>query len=160
MHGDGLTRRRVPWPILLAGELVIDWVVAVGRRYRCPDCRGVTTVSHPGLRDGATYGTVVIAALLYIIADRPLGWGWDEEAAYELARGRPLSAGERARTGRPRWWSIRRWLRDLDDLWGPVGAGSVRQRIHAVVAGFGVGRPLHEVLDRIPHAHAHGGLAM
>lgn len=163
MHGDGLTHRVVPWPVVDdASGLVVRWVRAVGRRYWCPACGTTVRVAHPGLRRGAAYGAAVIAALLYVVAPGPLGRAHDDAHAHRLAHGRPLPTSERARSGPPRWSSLRRWLRNLERIWPalvlPVSGRTARLR--ALLAAFGPGAPLHEVLDAAVHAHARGGGAM
>lgn len=163
MHGDGLTHRVVPWPVVDdGGELVIRWVCAVGRRFWCPSCGTTVRVAHAGLRRGATFGAAVIASLLHVVAPVPFGGGRDDAHAHHLAYGRSLPISERARSGPPRWSSLRRWLRDLEQLWPalvlPVSGRTARLR--ALLAAFGLGAPLHEVLDAAVHAHARGGSAM
>jgi hypothetical protein len=163
MHGDGLIRRSVPWPVVGdAGTLAIQWVRAVGRRFWCPSCQTTASVHHPGLRHGAVFGAAVIAALLYVIALRPLGAGGDDAVAYELVYRRKLPASERARPGRPRWSSLRRWLRDLEKLWPSLVFPLVGRtaRLGALLAAFGVGASLREVLGAAILAHARGGDAM
>lgn len=162
MHGDGITHRRVPWPILEAGELIVRWLVVVGRRFRCPECLSTRRVTHPGLRHGATYGSAMVAALLYVVASSPLGQGLDHNDAFRLVHDRDLPISERARSGRARWSSIRRWLRSPQRIWPAmaVPSGTTQRRTDAIIAGFGIGHPLHEVLDAAVAAHAHGGLAM
>jgi hypothetical protein len=163
MHGDGLTHRVVPWPVVDdRGALVIRWVRAVGRRFWCPVCGTTVRAAHPGLRRGASYGAAVIAALLYVVAPVPLGCGRDDAHAHGLAHGRPLPLSERARSGPPRWSSLRRWLRDLEQVWPalvlPIAGRTARLR--ALLAAFGVGASLREVLDAAVIAHARGGGAM
>lgn len=162
MHGDGLTRRIVPWPVVQDGALVVVWASAVGRRFWCPSCGTTVRVAHAGLRRGATYGAALIAALLHVVAPRPVGAGRDEAHAYALVHGRTLPPSERARAGRPRWSSLRRWLRDLPQLWPSLAlpAAGRAQRLHALLAAFGVGASLDEVLVAAASAHARGGRAM
>lgn len=163
MHGDGLTHRVVPWPVVDDdGVLVVRWVRAVGRRFWCPSCGTTVRVAHPGLRRGAMYGAAVIAALLHLVASVPIGRGRDEAHAHDLVHGRPLPASERARSGPPRWSSLRRWLRDLERIWPdlvlPVQGRTARLR--ALLVAFGLGATLREVLDAAVNAHARGGYAM
>ncbi len=163
MHGDGLIRRSVPWPVVGdTGALAIQWVRAVGRRFWCPVCRSTVAICHPGLRRGATYGVAVIVALLHVITPLPLGAGGDDAGAYALVHRRKLPASERARSGRPRWSSLRRWLRDLEKLWPSLVFPLVGRtaRLGALLAAFGVGASLREVLGAAIHAHARGGDAM
>lgn len=162
MHGDGLTHRLVPWPVERDGSFVIAWVTAVGRRFWCPVCRATVRVAHAGLRRGATYGAAVIALLLHVVAPAPVGAGSAQACAYELVHGRPLPLSERARSGRGRWASLDRWLRDVDRIWPSLAlpTSGKAQRLHAVLAAFGVGAPLSEVLDAAVRAHAPGGRAM
>lgn len=91
-----------------------------------------------------------------------MGQGHDDAHAHQLVHGRPLPFSERARSGRPRWSSLRRWLGALGALWPTVALpeGDTTTRLCALLATFGVGAPLHEVLDRAVLAHARGGLAM
>jgi len=63
MHGDGLIRRTVAWPVFDQGHLAIRWLTAVGRRFWCPSCGVNKRVAHPGLRDGAPYAAATVAAL-------------------------------------------------------------------------------------------------
>jgi len=163
MHGDGLTHRVVPWPVVAdAGVLSVTWVVAAGRRFWCPVCGTTVRVAHAGLRCGALYGSAVIAALLHLVAAVPFGQGRDDGHAHHLVHGRPLPASERARSGSPRWSSLRCWLRELARLWPALAlpSGDSRTRLHALLAAFGLGAPLREVLDAAVSAHARGGPAM
>jgi hypothetical protein len=163
MHGDGLTRRVVPWPVVDdRGVLTVAWVVAVGRRFWCPICGTNARVAHAGLRRGAQYGAAIIAALLHVVAAAPLGQGRDEAHAHQLVHGLLLPPSERARSGRPRWSSLRRWCRDLARIWPSLVLPAVdtRTQLRALLAAFGLGAPLHEVLDTAVRAHARGGLAM
>ncbi len=163
MHGDGLTHRKVPWPIVHDdGDLEVVWVIAVGRRYWCPTCGTTKRIAHAGLRAGAIYGAALIAALLHVVASAPFGLGKDDAHAHDLATGRPLPSSERARTGTPRWSSLRRWCRDLALLWPTLAlpAGDNRAALHALLTTFGLGLPLHEVLGTAVDAHVRGGLTM
>lgn len=163
MHGDGLTHRVVPWPVLDGDDcLTVTWVIAVGRRFWCPSCRTTVRVPHAGLRRGALFGSAIIAALLHVVAAVPFGQGADDNHAHQLVHGRPLPVSELARAGNPRWSSLRRWLRGLDDLWPAVAlpTGDARARLHALLAAFGLGTPLKEVLGAAVSAHAPGGPAM
>jgi hypothetical protein len=92
----------------------------------------------------------------------PLGQGRTHAHAHWLVHGRPLPASERARTGSPRWYSLHRWLRRLSQIWPSVALpnGDFHARLHALLAAFGLGAPLHEVLDAAIGAHARGGSAM
>lgn len=163
MHGDGLTHRVVPWPVVDDdGRLGVRWVKAVGRRFWCPSCGTTVRVAHAGLRRGATYGAAVIVALLHVVAPVPVGGGRDDTHAHDLVHGLPLPTSERARSGPPRWSSLRRWLRNLEQLWPalvlPIEGRTAR--LHSLLAAFGLGAPLHEVLDAAVHAHARGGCTM
>lgn len=163
MHGDGLTHRIVPWPLVGDdGALAVRWTLAVGRRFWCPVCGTTTRVAHPGLRRGAVYGAAIIAALLHVVAPAPLGGGRDDRHAHELVHGMPLPSAELVRSGRPRWCSLRRWLRELEATWPALvlPAAGWTARLHAFLAAFGLGAPLAEVLDAAVRAHARGGLAM
>lgn len=163
MHGDGLTERIVPWPVVDEDDtFVIRWVRAVGRRFWCPVCSTTVRVSHPGLRRGATFGAALIALLLYVVTPRPIGAGSDHEEAHQLVHHQPLPSSERARSGSPRWTSLSRWQRDLERIWPGVvlPAGTLEQRLTALLATFGTGASLREVLDAAVRAHARGGLAM
>lgn len=163
MHGDGLTRRQVPWPVLDdCGLPVVRWVQAVGRRFWCPSCRTTVRVAHRGLSRGATYGAALIALLFYVIAPPPVGAGRSEDHAHDLVHARPLPVSERARSGSARWTSLRRWLRDIHRIWPTLvlPAAGRAQRLLALLAAFGVGAPLREVLDAAVLAHARGGRAM
>lgn len=163
MHGDGLTVRIVPWPVLDGSDvLIIRWVRAVGRRFWCPACHTTVRVAHPGLRRGATFGAAIVAALLHIVAPVPIGDGRDEAHAHHLVHGKQLPASELARAGRPRWTSIRRWTRDLERIWPSLvlPAAGRAARLRALLTAFGLGAPLREVLDAAVHAQARGGAAM
>lgn len=163
MHGDGLTWRIVPWPIVDdEGQLSVRWVRAVGRRFWCPVCGTTTRVAHAGLRRGATFGTAIIAALLRAIASVPFGEGHDEAHTHQLVHGKPLPAAERARSGRPRWSSIRRWLKALEQIWPALTLPSAGRtaRLNALLTALGLGSSLSEVLDAAVHAQARGGAAM
>jgi hypothetical protein len=162
-HGDGLTHRVVPWPVVDGdGGLVIRWVCAVGRRFWCPSCGTTVRVTHAGLRRGATFGAAVIAALLHVVAPVRVGGGRDDEHAHRLTHGRPLPISERARSGMPRWSSLRRWLGGLEQIWPALVLPSAGRtaRLRALLAAFGPGAPLHEVLDAAVLAHTRGGAAM
>ena len=142
--------------------LRIRWVLAVGRRFWCPICSANVRVAHAGLRHGAMFGAALIAAILYVVAPIPIGAGHDDTHAHQLVHGTPLPLSERARPGRPRWSSLRRWVRDLEKIWPalvlpPSGRAA---RLRALLAAFGVGAPLREVLDAAIHAHARGGCPM
>jgi hypothetical protein len=163
MHGDGLTWRVVPWPIVDdRGRLSVRWVCAVGRRFWCPTCGTTVRVAHPGLRRGATFGQAILAALLRVVAPIPVGEGRDEAHAHHLVHGKPLPASELARAGRPRWTSIRRWIRALEQIWPalPLPTAGRTARLTALLTAFGLGSPLREVLDAAVHAQARGGAAM
>jgi hypothetical protein len=96
--------------------------------------------------------------LLWVIAPVPVGDGRDEAHAHHLVHGKPLPVSELARSGRPRWTSIRRWILDLERIWPtltlPTGGRSAR--LHALLAAFG----LREVVDAAVRAHVRGGAAM
>jgi len=157
MHGDGLTHRCVPWPTVVDGDVfTVEWVIVAGRRFWCPDCGTTVRVAHAGFRRGATFGLQLIAALLRVIAAAPIGAGRDDAHAHDLVHGRPLPVSERARSGRPRWTQLRRWLTDLDALWPSVAlpSASVATRVRALLVAFGLGVPLCEVLVRAGSAHA------
>jgi hypothetical protein len=163
LHGDGLTRRVVPWPVFdPGGSWSVVWVTAVGRRYWCPACRATVRVAHPGLRRGARFGAALIAALLRVIAARPFGEGSDDADAHQRVHGRPLPLSERVRGGRPRWAALRRWARAPERIWTHLAlpAGDTTARLHALLAAFGLGGSLPEVLDAAVRAHAPGGRAM
>jgi hypothetical protein len=163
MHGDGLTHRMVPWPVVKAdGAVFIDWVVAVGRRFRCPVCRATVRTSHPGLRRGALFGAATIAALLHLMAGAPIGAGWSHADIFDLVSQHQLPASERARSGSPRWWSLRRWVRSLSTIWPTFAlpGGNTMTRVRALLASFGLGAPLSEVIDAAVRAHLRGGFAM
>jgi hypothetical protein len=163
MHGDGLTHRVVPWPVVDDdGVLSVTWVKAVGRRYWCPTCGTTVRVAHRGLRRGATYGAAIIAALLHVVGIVPFGQGRDDTYAHDLVTGLPLPASERVRSGRPRWSSLRRWRRGLDGLWPTVALphADAATRLVALLVAFGAGGPLLEVLGAAVDAHVRGGLAM
>jgi hypothetical protein len=108
------------------------------------------------------YGAAVIAALLHVVAPAPVGHGRDEAHAHHLVHSGPLPISERARSGPPRWSSLRRWVRDLEQIWPtlvlPVEGRTARLR--ALLAAFGLGQPLGEVLDAAVSAHVRGGCAM
>jgi hypothetical protein len=163
MHGDGLTHRIVPWPVVGdSGTLLVRWVTAVGRRFWCPTCRTTVRVAHPGLRHGATFGAAIIAALLHVIAPGPIGAGRDHTHAHQLVHGRRLPLSEYARSGQPRWSSVCRWIRGLETIWPalvlpPAGRAA---RLRALLAAFRLGAPRSEVLDAAVRAHAHRGCPM
>ena len=164
MHGDGLTYRKLAWPVLGDDGALADivWLIAVGRRYKCPACGKKVRVAHPGVQTRGLYAVPAIAALLHVVAAVPFGRGSDDSEAYQLARGDSLPASERARSGRPRWTTLRRWMRSLHLLWAaqPLPEARPRERLHALLAGFGLGMALDEVLGVAVVAHARGGLAM
>lgn len=163
MHGNGLTSRFVPWPVLDdRGVLAIDWVVAVGRRFLCPVCSTTVRVAHAGLRRGARFGVAIIAALLQLVAAVPFGQGQSHVDAHQLVHERPLPPSELARSGRPRWSSLRRWTHDLARIWPTVvlPVGDVHSRLDSLLVAFGLGAPLNEVLDAAVSTHARGGPAM
>lgn len=162
LHGDGLIHRTVLWPVVDAGGLRIVTVVAVGRRFWCPSCHAHHRVAHPGLERGMTYAVAAVVALLRAVVGPPIGGGMTEAEAFRLARGRDLSVSERARSGRPRWSSLRRWAAHLDVLFPAVPSwpGAWRARAEALVVGLGPGAELVGLLEAAIHAHRRGGLAM
>lgn len=162
MHGDGLTSRIVAWPVIDSGWLVIRWVTAIGRRFRCPGCRATQRVAHPGVRRGAQYSVAAMATLLHVVAARPFGEGGSEAEAFALARRRQLPLSERARPGHPRWTSIRRWLDSLEWVWPNLvlPATGRKARLLGMLTAFGLGASLDEVVDAALRAHTLGGLAM
>ena len=162
MHGDGLTERLVPWPSVGDDGISFNWVLAVGRRYWCPICATTVRVAHAGLRPGATYSAAAILAVLLVIASPPVGAGQTEVHAHELVRGCRLPVSERARTGQPRWTSVRRWVRDLEQMWPCRVLPNThwRTRMQAFLVSFGLGVTVTEVIDAAVSAHVLGGVAM
>jgi len=163
MHGDGVTRRIVPWPVLDAqGGFTVAWVPACGRRFWCPRCGVSCRVAQPGLSPRVTFGAAVATALLLFVAAKPLGHGGTHSAAHQLVYGEPLPASERARTGVPRWSSLLRWVRGPETRWPRLRLPDAPhpQRLTALVASFAPGGALAEVLDALTRAHAQGGPAM
>jgi hypothetical protein len=162
MHGDGLKHKTVPWPVLDdQGVLLVEWIQVVGRRFWCPICGTTVGVWPPGLRRGARFGAAVICALLRVIIPMPLGAGGDDAEAHKLVHDQALPPSERSRTGRPRWSSLRRWLRGADQIWPGLDLPGARiARLNALMAAFGAGAPLREVLDAAVLAHLRGGRVM
>ena len=115
-----------------------------------------------GHEHGMTYAVVAVVVLLRAIVGRPLGAGMTEAEAFRLARGRDPSVSERARSGRPRWRSLRRWAARLPDFFPavPTWPDGWRARAEALVVGLGPGADLPGLLEATVHAHRAGGLAM
>jgi len=162
MHGDGVTTRVVAWPVFVRDALVIRWVVARARRFRCPVCHANVRVAHPGVGRRSRYATAAICALLHLIGAEPFGEGLSEAEAFRRARGRVIGLSERGRSGRPRWSALRRWIRDLEKRWPALLLPHVGRvgRLHAALVSFGLGRPVQEVVHTAVVAHAGEGAAM
>lgn len=163
MHGDGLTHRIVPWPILNdQGGFGVWWLTVVGRRYWCPSCHRSCRVAHPGLSHRDVYGPAIAVLLLLLVGLRPLGRGHAHEDAHHLVHGKPLPFSERSRSSGARWTSLRRWVRRPEGRWPGLAlpAGSYRARLSALLAAFSPGGTLVEVLDAAMSAQAQGGAAM
>ena len=163
MHGDGRFTRILPWPVQRDdGEFCVEWVPVVGRRFYCPRCRVCVRVHRAGVRKHARFGAAVLILLFKWVAGLPLGDAITEAEVHRRVHGKELPISERARPGKPRWYALRRWSRQLSDIWPNVSAveAAWRQRLDTLLSSFGLTTSFPEVLDAAVRAHARGGTAM
>jgi hypothetical protein len=162
LHGDGIVRRTVLWPVQDASN---TWIIlpceAASRRFWCPNCASVTTVAHLGVGDRTSFAHLAIALILRWITAPPLGSGIAAGTVFHRVRGRDLPGAERARPGRPRWRSIRRWADRLVTWWPQfVATSSWREVVRVFVAWILPSRDDTEWLEAAMDAHRRGGTAM
>jgi hypothetical protein len=163
MHGDGVTSRWVSCAVAANAELGFVDVLACFRRFWCPTCRHGCLVGHPGIVPRIRAALTTVAAAVRAVVDPPLGQGLGEvDVQQQIAGAASPSISERARSGRPRWHALRRWVRALERWWPTltfVGLG-FRARTLAFVAAIGPGLPIDAFLEAAVQAHLRGGAAM
>lgn len=162
MHGDGVTARWVPCAVAVGDQPTFVDVLACFRRFWCPTCRRGCLVGHPGIVPQIRASLTTVAAAVRAVVDPPLGQGLGEIDLQQRIRGAAASISERARSGRPRWHTLRRWVRALERWWPAltfVGLG-FRARAMAFVAAIGPGLSVEAFLVAAVQAHLRGGAAM
>jgi hypothetical protein len=162
LHGDGLRRRFVFWPVRNGLEWRILLVPIASRRFWCPACHRVATVAHPGVGPVTRYAIAAIALVLHAIAPRPIGQGRPPTEIFEKTRHRELPASERARSGVPRWRSAQRWIDRLSSVWMHFvpPPGNRRSVLSAFVTWPRSTMPIEEWLGTVVDAHGRGGPTM
>ena len=139
-------------------------VLACFRRFWCPVCRHGCLVGHPGIVPRIRASLATVSAAVRAVAGGPVGEGLAEIAVQGRIQGSApkVSASERARSGAPRWITLRRWVWDLERWWPAltlVGA-TWQARALAFTAAIGAGLPLAAFLEAAVHAHLRGGAVM
>lgn len=163
LHGDGQRKRWVLCAVAVPVPGFVE-VLAGFRRFWCPACGLGCLVGHPGVVPRLRASLMTVAAAVRAVAAPPLGDGLGEVDVQGRVRGEvvepPIS--ERARSGTPRWHTLRRWVRTLERWWPTLTllATGFRGRATAFVAAIGPGLPFDAFLEAAVQAHLRGAAVM
>lgn len=152
------------WPVT-GLEVTFMKVLACFRRFWCPACHRVCLVGHPGIVPRIRASLTTVAAAVRAVALPPLGAGLAETEIQRRIQGGEAATvpiSERARSGKPRWNRLRRWVRTLERWWPAlilIGLG-FRARARAFTAAIGPGLGTEAFLVAAVQAHLRGATAM
>jgi hypothetical protein len=163
LHGDGLSRRFVAYPVDDDATEFVD-VEVCSRRYWCPACRHGCLVDHPGILPRLRASAAAVAAAVHAAAPPPVGEGLRPVEIRERITGNtdPVPASERARAGEPRWFALRRWVARLEWWWPSLVliGRTLGARAGAFVAALAPGAAVGEVVAAAVRRLGRGGAAM
>jgi len=163
LHGDGLGARWVTCAVVALVTTFVD-VLACFRRFWCPACHRGCLVGHPGIVPRIRASLPTVAAAVRAVAAAPLGDGLGEIEVQEQVRGGSVAPpiSELARSGKPRWHTLRRWVRTLERWWPTLTflVAGFRARAAAFVAGIGPGLAIEAFLEAAVQAQLRGAAAM
>lgn len=164
LHGDGIKTRWVTITAVVDQQATFIDVRVAFRRFWCPLCRQTCLVGHPEIVARISVAVTTLAAAVHQAAQPPLGHGIAEIELQRQIQGNRAtpSFSERARSGRPRWHALRRWVRTLERFWPTLtlAAQGFHARLSAFVAAIGPGLPIAAFLQAAVQAKLRGGIAM